>query len=347
MPAGGDIRASVRGGRIGLFATALAVALGCCLATGTVGLAASAAPDAGALRGQINGARQQAQGLAAEVQASQDRIALAAARAQAAARRESQLTALLATGRQRSAALGARADTAQAKLRAAKSQLRHAVALLARRLVAIYKGGSPDMLNVILDSHGFDDMATRSEYLRLIESSDSALARRVRSLRDGVALQLAALRRLRAQTDAFNAQLAAARDQIAAARAAAAAEAAALARARASAAASLDALRGRIGDWERQLVRAQRLSQVQAKQQVSHWLGNWAIPEAVVMCESGGNFHAVNGSSGAGGAYQIIPSTWSAYGGKGRPQDASPKEQGRIAAAIWHDSGPGAWVCAS
>ncbi len=64
------------------------------------------------------------------------------------------------------------------------------------------------------------------------------------------------------------------------------------------------------------------------------------------MCESGGNYGAVNPGSGAGGAYQILPSTWSLYGGQGAPQDAPKEEQDRIAAEIWADSGPGAWVCA-
>ena len=64
------------------------------------------------------------------------------------------------------------------------------------------------------------------------------------------------------------------------------------------------------------------------------------------MCESGGNFQALNASSGAGGAYQILPSTWAAYGGKGLPHQAPPAEQHRIAAMIWADSGPAAWVCA-
>ena len=50
------------------------------------------------------------------------------------------------------------------------------------------------------------------------------------------------------------------------------------------------------------------------------------------MCESGGNYGAVNPSSGAGGAYQILPSTWDLYGGQGAPQDASKAEQDRIAA---------------
>jgi muramidase (phage lysozyme) len=64
------------------------------------------------------------------------------------------------------------------------------------------------------------------------------------------------------------------------------------------------------------------------------------------MCESGGNYQALNASSGAGGAYQILPSTWRLYGGEGLPNEAPPAEQDRIAAMIWADSGPGAWECA-
>ena len=63
------------------------------------------------------------------------------------------------------------------------------------------------------------------------------------------------------------------------------------------------------------------------------------------MCESGGNYSALNPSSGAGGAYQILPSTWELYGGQGEPQNAPKAEQDRIAAEIWADSGSGAWVC--
>jgi resuscitation-promoting factor RpfA len=64
------------------------------------------------------------------------------------------------------------------------------------------------------------------------------------------------------------------------------------------------------------------------------------------MCESCGNFNAVNPSSGAGGAYQILPSTWRLYGGSGAPQDASPSAQSQVAAQIWADSGSSAWACA-
>jgi muramidase (phage lysozyme) len=101
-----------------------------------------------------------------------------------------------------------------------------------------------------------------------------------------------------------------------------------------------------VASWEQQVQQAQQVSAAQAQQTVSSWFGDWAIPQAIVMCESGGNFGAVNASSGAGGAYQILPSTWRLYGGQGAPQSASPSEQSRIASQIWADSGAGAWECA-
>jgi Transglycosylase-like domain len=72
----------------------------------------------------------------------------------------------------------------------------------------------------------------------------------------------------------------------------------------------------------------------------------YTIPASIVMCESGGNYSAVNPSSGAGGAYQILPSTWAAYGGSGLPQNAPPAEQDAIAAKIYAAGGPSQWSCA-
>ena len=71
----------------------------------------------------------------------------------------------------------------------------------------------------------------------------------------------------------------------------------------------------------------------------------YSIPASIVMCESGGDYRAVNPGSGAGGAYQILPSTWTAYGGSGLPQDAPPAEQDAIAAKIYATDGRGAWSC--
>lgn len=71
--------------------------------------------------------------------------------------------------------------------------------------------------------------------------------------------------------------------------------------------------------------------------------GRWAIPESIVMCESGGDYNVVNGSSGARGAYQLLPSTYYGNGGDG---SWSPADQDRVAARVW-DGGAGRsqWAC--
>ena len=69
--------------------------------------------------------------------------------------------------------------------------------------------------------------------------------------------------------------------------------------------------------------------------------GGWAIPEDIVMCESGGNYGAVNPSSGAYGAYQILPSTSAALG----CNMSTPAGQDECAAKVWATQGRGAWVC--
>ncbi len=59
--------------------------------------------------------------------------------------------------------------------------------------------------------------------------------------------------------------------------------------------------------------------------------------------ESGGSYTEVNPSSGAGGAYQFLPSTWRSNGGQGLPQNASPAEQDRIAAKVYAEQGTAPW----
>jgi hypothetical protein len=217
----------------------------------------------------------------------------------------------------------------------------------------MYKGDMPDETTLLLESDGFDDLATRTEYLQRIEDADSALAARVRVLRAEVATQLAAVEAAKEQQDAFNAQVAAARDQIASARAAAEEAASQLAAARAAQQDALAGLQSQVSGWTSEVQKLRRAQQQEAsaaaaQEEVAEWTnnGDWAIPEEIVMCESGGNYNAVNPSSGAGGAYQILPSTWDLYGGSGNPEDASQAEQDEIASQIWADSGGGAWVCA-
>lgn len=320
-----------------------AVLAGTGLATWTAHVSAQ---DIGVLEARIAGARQEAQGLAAEIESNEAAIAQARARAAAAAQEEARLGAMLAAGRAREAELTEAVAEAEARLEATQERLQRALGVLADRLVAIYKGGAPDATSLILEADGFDDLVTRVEYLQRLEEADADLAVRVRTLREQVQAQAEALETARARVAAHNARLEAAHARIADARAEADAEAAALADAQAQQAAALEGLHAQVDDWAGQVQRLERLSAADAQQEVASWFGDWAIPEAIVMCESGGSFDALNPSSGAGGAYQILPSTWESYGGNGKPNEAPPGQQHDIASQIWADSGASAWVCA-
>jgi hypothetical protein len=63
----------------------------------------------------------------------------------------------------------------------------------------------------------------------------------------------------------------------------------------------------------------------------------------VIARESGGNAGAVNSSSGAGGLYQFLPSTWQALGHSGLPQNASVAEQNQAFQQQYAQSGTSAW----
>ena len=76
--------------------------------------------------------------------------------------------------------------------------------------------------------------------------------------------------------------------------------------------------------------------------------GPWAIPWAIVQCESGGQNVPPN-SAGASGYYQFMQATWKGLGGSTKHAYQAPKaEQDRLAARLWA-GGAGAhnWVCAS
>jgi septal ring factor EnvC (AmiA/AmiB activator) len=305
------------------------------------------AASVGDLEAKVSEARSEASSLRASLQAAQSELAAAQEEADAASAREEKLTGLLATGEERAARLAADVRRTQRRLAAEKRRLHRARAALAERLVAIYESGTPSTASVILASGSFDELATRTEYLERIERSDSDLAARVAQVRRTVAAALKRIAALKAKVDAYNARLATARSEISGVRQEAEAAAAQLHSVAAARSASLATLKSKIGSWIADIEAAEAASRAEAETTVERWLGGpYSIPTYIVMCESGGNYSALNPSSGAGGAYQIIPSTWELYGGQGAPHEASKAEQDKIAAEIWADSGGGAWVCA-
>ncbi len=100
-------------------------------------------------------------------------------------------------------------DRATAALRAehkhleeVRAQLQRALAVLSQRLVAIYESGSPDVVNTIIESASWDEVAAQSEYLSRIQSYDDSVVERVKSLRDEVSAAVKRLAENRATIEA-------------------------------------------------------------------------------------------------------------------------------------------------
>jgi septal ring factor EnvC (AmiA/AmiB activator) len=336
-----------------LVALGAAAALLCALLAVVLALAPRAgAADAGSLEAKLVAARDEAGTIAAGLRASRERLAVAEGEAADAAAHEERLSGLLSEGRERAAGLSRKLAATRNRLVAEKARLRRSRAALATRLVAIYESGTPSTASLIFSSGDYRELVTRADYLRAIEESDSALADRVAQVRDEVRHEARIVAALEARAVAYDERLAAARAQIASVREAARAAAAHQQALAAEREASLTELKASIGKWVEEVqqaraAEARAASEAEAEEEVGRWLGGpYSIPTYIVMCESGGDYGAVNPSSGAGGAYQILPSTWELYGGHGVPEDAPKAEQDHIAGEIWADSGGSAWVCA-
>ena len=267
-----------------------------------------------------------------------------------AARRQQVLEGVLARNVARARALEARVTAAQERLAKAQARFHRAQRMLSRRLVAIYKSDAPDLTTVLLEADGFSDLLTRTEYLQQINDADTVLVNRVQALRNQVR---SALARVRAARDAGRRGGPARgrrprRDRAASARPPPQ-RAASLARAQAAQRASLSTLRSRMAGWQAQVRELQAAMGTPGDPAgaVEQWFDGFAIPKAIVMCESGGNYGALNPSSGAGGAYQFLPETYEGLGGQAEAPHLAPKsEQDRLAAKLWADGqGRGNWEC--
>ena len=132
-----------------------------------------------------------------------------------------QLRGEVATLRNREAIVQAELEKKEAELKQAKDRLavlrvrlQRSLRVLRDRLVAIYESSSPDALTVILNSDGFDQLLSRYEYLQRIQSQDTSIAERVRTLRDKTKDTVESVRAARDEIAAKRAELASTRSQL-------------------------------------------------------------------------------------------------------------------------------------
>jgi len=301
----------------------------------------------GSLRGRIGAAEARERSLADAVERLGALERAAAADVAVLERRVGDLQAQVVAAEALARETEARLREAQARLARLERRLAEVRAKLAALLRERYVNGEPDLVTVVLSARGFRDLIETTRFLRRIQRADARLLEAVRSARADAERErsvLAVLTRRRAQAadalarrrDALSAILDGLRDRRAA-----------LARARAARQAALTRTRAGRRRAERALSRL-LAARAAAAVSVAGPGGPWAIPWAIVQCESGGQNLSPN-SAGASGYYQMMPATWRGLGGSTpHAYQASKAEQDRLAAQLWA-GGAGArnWVCAA
>ena len=262
----------------------------------------------------------------------------------------------------------ARVSASLKKERALVAKLRRRLAfaqmVLARQLVSSYEGDRPDIVSVVLNANGFNNLLDELTFLKAAENQQQttiSITRKDKLEADNAAARLAKLEtRDRGITHAATVQERA----LASMNALLQSKQSALARARSAQELALHASQARAGQLQ------SKISHIRAAQAAAAAAaaasapppapvgspsapsslgpnGGWAIPWAIVDCESGGQNLPPN-SAGASGYYQIIPSTWTLFGGTGPAAYLTSKaEQDAVASRIWNGgAGASDWVCA-
>ncbi|HZO59379.1 MAG TPA: peptidoglycan DD-metalloendopeptidase family protein, partial [Solirubrobacterales bacterium] len=98
-------------------------------------------------------------------------------------RREARVQNTLDARRAQLARVQARYQVEHERFVRLRKELRRSQRVLAKRLIEIYKSDQPDMLSVILESDGFNDLLVRADYMSAIGEQDSAIVDKVRELK--------------------------------------------------------------------------------------------------------------------------------------------------------------------
>jgi septal ring factor EnvC (AmiA/AmiB activator) len=338
-------------------AATVAVVLG----LAAVPVSSSADPSLGQLKSQLNAEEGHQHSLAASIASLSHLISSLSAQITLVETREAAVRADLARDRAKLAAVQRALTREQHLLALLRGRLARARMLLARQLVTNYEQARPNLVSVVLESGGFKDLLDQLTFLRDAQKQQQVIitiTREAKARADAAASHLAVLRANYREITIATAQRVRA---LAGMNSLLHSKQAALARARGIQQSALVASRARGSHLQAEIghIEAEQAAAARAAAAASAGgtpspagptygpSGGWAIPYAIVLCESGGQNLTPN-SAGASGYYQILPSTWKLFGGTGPAAYlASKSEQDAVASRIWNGgAGASNWVCA-
>ncbi len=325
----------------------VAVLLAALTVWGLLPMASRSADDAGTLRQKVQKDKQQEQALGSAAERL-GRLERSASRGVAVLQgRLADVQAEAASWESKLARTQTDLRASRAHLASLRRRLAHDRGVLASVLRGAYQADEPDLITVVLGAHDFADLLDRAEFFRRVDRRNGQILDNVRSVRATTLSEERTLARLLPRQVAATAAVQRDRDALAQVTQALEARRAALEQARAARLAALRNTRAGRRSAEHALAKLEAAQQRAAVDKAGPG-GPWAIPWAIVQCESGGQNLPPN-SAGASGYYQFMPATWRALGGSTPNAYQAPKaEQDRLAAQLWAGgSGARNWDCAA
>jgi len=137
----------------------------------------------GSKRAAVERARAKEGVLTADISALSKRIRVMSGEIGSLRRREARVQNTLDARRAQLARVRARYQREHERFVRLRRKLQRAQGVLAARLIEIYKADQPDMLSVILESDGFNDLLVRADYMSAIGEQDSVIVDKVRELK--------------------------------------------------------------------------------------------------------------------------------------------------------------------
>ncbi len=152
-----------------------------------------------------------------------------------------------------------RTELASAKARLAKLEAyeARAEAVLSRQLVSSYETERPDIVSVVLESTGFQDLLERIQFIQKIQKQDAQVVGQVKAARRAVAAQATRLGALEQRQQVLTEQVLQQRNRVAADRVTLLHQEIAVESFRSAKASQLASARGRVSDLRNQLAQIQ------------------------------------------------------------------------------------------
>jgi murein DD-endopeptidase MepM/ murein hydrolase activator NlpD len=176
---------------------------------------AARASGVGALQQRIGSGQARASGLTRSLNADSARIAQLGRGLASLQQRLSQAQSLLASRLLALRTTREQYALAHARLLALEASATAAQSLLRRQMVGLYESPQPDLVTVLLQATGFQDLLERLQFAQRVQQQDAHVVERVRAVRRAVSAEAVRLGALELREQSLAAQIGSERDGLA------------------------------------------------------------------------------------------------------------------------------------